>query len=46
MFRPVRFLIVVLLAFLAGVLFERSNTSDRCTAAGGRMDAGLCRGIS
>lgn len=46
MFRPVRFVVVVLLAFVAGMLFERSGASDRCLAAGGRMDAGLCRGVS
>ena len=44
MFKPVRMLLLILVAFLAGVFFERNNTSEKCTASGGVMDAGLCRG--
>ncbi|MEM9577359.1 MAG: hypothetical protein AAF999_10140 [Pseudomonadota bacterium] len=46
MFKPIRMLVLILIAFLAGVLFERHNTSEKCGAAGGRIDAGLCRGVS
>ena len=46
MFKPIRLLILILFAFLAGVLFERNNTSEKCSTAGGQMDAGLCLGAS
>ncbi|WP_298920414.1 hypothetical protein [uncultured Roseobacter sp.] len=44
MFRPIRTLSLIFIAFLAGLLFERSRVSDDCVAAGGTMLAGLCRG--
>jgi hypothetical protein len=46
MFSLIRTFILVMIAFVAGVLFERSNTGELCVAAGGRMAAGLCRGAS
>lgn len=46
MFRPVRTLILIVFAFMAGLLFERSRASEDCKAAGGTMLAGLCRGAS
>ena len=45
MFKPVRLLILLLVAFVAGLLFERYKVSEKCSASGGRMDAGLCRGV-
>ena len=45
MFRLVRLIIFVLLAFVAGQFYERSQTSERCAIFGGDMDAGLCKGI-
>ena len=44
MFKPIRLLFLMLLAFVAGLLFERNATSEKCSQAGGQMDAGLCRG--
>ncbi|MBW4709291.1 hypothetical protein KX928_15980 [Roseobacter sp. YSTF-M11] len=44
LFRPIRTLIVIVIAFMAGLLFERSRISDSCATAGGTMLAGLCRG--
>lgn len=46
MFRLIRLVLFVLIAFVAGVLFERSARADRCLDAGGRMnDAGFCEGM-
>jgi hypothetical protein len=39
-------LFLIAFAFLAGLLFERNAASEKCTAAGGSMEAGLCRGAS
>ncbi|ABG30954.1 hypothetical protein RD1_1310 [Roseobacter denitrificans OCh 114] len=44
-FKPIRLLFLILAAFLAGLLFERNNTSEKCRTAGGTMDAGLCRNV-
>lgn len=44
MFKLIRLILFVLLAFVAGQLYERSQVSERCTALGGKMDAGLCKG--
>lgn len=46
MFKLIRLIIFVLLAFVAGQFYERSETSERCKALGGDMDSGLCKGIS
>ncbi len=42
MFRLIRFVILCMLAFVAGVFYERKNTADACKAVGGEMVAGLC----
>jgi hypothetical protein len=44
MFKPFRLLILLMVAFVAGLLFERHKVSEKCTEVGGRMDSGLCRG--
>ena len=46
MFRLIRTLILVMIAFVAGLLFERSQAAEACVAAGGTMAAGLCKGAS
>jgi len=46
MFRLVRLVVLVMIAFLAGLLLERSQQGERCIAAGGDMRAGLCVGAS
>ena len=45
MFRPVRTLFLVLLAYLSGVFVERFNHSDRCLDRGGMVSDGLCIGV-
>jgi len=42
MFRPIRTILLIFFAFLAGVLYERSHHMDRCLDNGGRMDSGIC----
>ena len=46
MFSLIRTAILVMIAFVAGLLFERSQTGEMCDAAGGTMSAGLCKGAS
>ena len=43
MFRPIRTLFLILIAFVAGLLFERSQTAEKCRALGGAYSVGLCR---
>ncbi|WP_300033571.1 hypothetical protein [uncultured Roseobacter sp.] len=45
MFRPVRTLIMVLLTFFAGIMYERARQSDSCEARGGAMSEGICIGV-
>jgi|GEM_PF-611947 len=43
MFRLIRLIAAVLIAFVAGMLFERAAQRDACAAAGGTWDAqGVC----
>ncbi|MEL7258860.1 MAG: hypothetical protein AAFN80_13595 [Pseudomonadota bacterium] len=42
MFRLIRLVIFTMLAFVAGVFYERLNTSEACEALGGDMAGGLC----
>ena len=43
MFRLFRVSVLILLAFVAGILFERFNQSDQCAKNGGQWDsAGFC----
>lgn len=42
MFRPVRTLILLAVAFLAGVFYERNNHGERCHERGGQIDEGIC----
>ena len=44
MFSLIRTAILVMIAFVAGLLFERSQAGEMCVAAGGTMSAGLCKG--
>lgn len=45
MFGLIRLPILMLLAFVAGVFFERDQRAETCVAEGGDMRAGLCRGL-
>lgn len=42
--RPIRTLLVVGLAFIAGVLYERFQQGEACADQGGRINNGLCLG--
>ena len=46
MFRLIRLIIFVLLAFIVGQFYERSQTSERCATLGGEMKNGLCLGAT
>ncbi|MGD1880706.1 MAG: hypothetical protein ACFB11_00080 [Paracoccaceae bacterium] len=46
MFRLFRTLILVLVAFVAGILFERQAIAERCETAGGTLQDSICRGVS
>jgi len=43
-FRPIRSILLIGTTFLAGVAYEKYNHSDRCLAAGGHINFGLCEG--
>lgn len=42
MFGMIRLAILLPLAFVAGLLFERSNAGQACEEAGGTPRAGVC----
>lgn len=44
LFRPVRTIVIILLAFVAGVVFERQSHADQCLDLGGKMENGFCIG--
>ncbi|QBF29929.1 hypothetical protein [Thalassococcus sp. S3] len=46
MFRLIRTFILLVVAFTAGLLFERSQAAERCVAQGGDMQDGLCHGAA
>ena len=46
MFALFRLPLLLGLAFVGGVFFERSQARDACLAAGGDMQAGLCVGAA
>ena len=43
LFRPIRLIIFVTIAFAAGILFERNQTSEACAALQGAYVEGICR---
>lgn len=43
LFRPIRLIIFVTIAFAAGILFERNQTSEACAALQGAHFDGICR---
>ncbi len=45
MFRPIRSLMLITVAFLAGIFFERANQRDTCLDRGGAISEGLCIGV-
>ncbi|SFN92777.1 hypothetical protein SAMN04487859_111106 [Roseovarius lutimaris] len=44
-FRPIRTLVLMGLVFVAGIVFERYQHNQRCAAAEGITQDGLCREI-
>lgn len=44
MFGLIRLPLLLGLAFIVGVFFERSQAREACLAAGGTMQAALCKG--
>ena len=46
MFRPVRTLLFIFLAFVVGVFYERNQQAKKCLDRGGRMVDGICYGDS
>lgn len=46
MFRLIRTLFLVLIAFAGGLFFERSETRTACIEAGGQVSGGICRGVA
>ena len=45
-FRPVRTLLIIFVAFLIGVLYERNQQADKCLDRGGQVVDGMCYGDS
>lgn len=45
MFRLLRLIILVMFAFVAGMLFERSKAEDICRNGGGLWITGICVGV-
>ncbi len=44
MFKLIRLPVFAAIAFLAGIFHERNAHTDRCTAVGGQVAEGLCKG--
>ena len=42
LFRPFRLLILLGIAFIAGILYERGEIKTRCEQVGGDMESGFC----
>ncbi|MEL6620384.1 MAG: hypothetical protein AAFY39_17060 [Pseudomonadota bacterium] len=43
MFGLVRTIVLILVAFVAGLLFERNQAAEACAVSGGQMQDGVCR---
>lgn len=46
MFRIIRLVVLCLISFVAGILFERQAHGDRCVAKGGTMTGAICTGAA
>lgn len=44
MFRLMRALMLILIAFVAGVFFEQASHRDMCVDRGGEVSDGICLG--
>lgn len=45
MFGLLRTIFLVFVAFLIGLMFERSQAAEACAKEGGAMVDGICRGV-
>ena len=45
MFGLFRTAIIISVAFVSGLVFERSQASEACSKAGGEQREGICRGV-
>jgi len=45
MFGLIRTVILIGIAFIGGLMFERNQAGDACAAAGGTQVLGICRGV-
>ena len=43
LFRPIRLIVLLTVAFAAGVLFERKQVREACVQAQGTYVGGVCR---
>ena len=41
-FRPIKMLVFVGIAFVAGIIYERQSVSEECQLIGGKMLNGFC----
>lgn len=41
--RPVRSLLLIGAAFLAGMIYEKTEAVKRCDAHGGQLEKGICQ---
>jgi len=46
MFGLIRTVVLVLIAFVGGLMFERNQAADACITAGGTQTSGICRGVA
>ena len=46
MFGLIRTAVLVIVAFMAGLIFERSQAAEACTQEGGEQVRGICRGVA
>lgn len=46
MFGIIRTVVLLAIAFFAGLAFERSQAAEACTQEGGEQVRGICRGVA
>ena len=46
MFGIIRTLVLLVVAFFAGLVFERSQAAEACAQEGGEQVRGICRGLA
>jgi hypothetical protein len=46
MFGLIRTAILIFVAFVGGLFFERNQAGEACTNEGGEMHRGICRGVA